>query len=824
MSTNKILEQFPDFSDENSNEKEMAQMGSDRAKKRLRSHVERGEESITSYGKVFVSNAISPLAIAIAEWIEETRNKIVTTKPVAFTKICTIPVEILALITAKSIVNTISKHSPLTSSAIVLGGLIEVELELNNFKELNPSLYETVRRDLDKRSFSYTYKQRKLKETVKRDETVTWTKFTVSEKLHVGLRLIELLVETTGLVEIVMQTYGHKRANMIKPTEKTKAWISDRNSFNSLLTPDYQPMVMLPQSWTEGKLFGGGYHTKHLPSLPLIKARVRFNPNYKEDAHGELEDMPDVYSAVNSLQAVPYKINKFVLKTLETIWDKGAGRGGVPSIEDKIIPNKPLDINTNEVARKDWKRQAVVIHTENKRCFSKRLLYAKIIYLAGKFKDFASIYFPLQVDFRGRAYCIPPFLNYQGIDGAKGMLSFAKGKPITIENGGIKNLAIFGSNMFGNDKVTFEEREQWTKDNEAMILRCAGDPIQNREWEDASKPFQFLGFCDEWARYLKEGEGFISYIVVSVDGSCNGLQIYSLLLKDKLAGELVNLMPSNKPQDVYQRVADEVNDKLKEEATEGVLYAQQWLDFGVTRSTTKRTIMTICYGSTRFATCDFVIEDIRKRADKGEGNPFENNLLKPASYLAKIIWGSIGDNLKSARMGMAFLQNTVGVVAKSQRSITWTTPVGFKVVQKYPETKTKRVRAILFGETMRPRVRSEIEKLDKGKNRRSVAPNYVHSLDAAAMFISVNNSREEGLTNFCGIHDSFGTNACDVDILNKSIRKAFIKLFADTDLFQKFKDDVTRELPLELMDKLPKLPTKGDLDIGLLDKADFFFA
>ena len=56
-----------------------------------------------------------------------------------------------------------------------------------------------------------------------------------------------------------------------------------------------------------------------------------------------------------------------------------------------------------------------------------------------------------------------------------------------------------------------------------------------------TSPYQFLAFCNEWAVTNKQGDGFVSHIPVAVDGSCNGLQLYSLMLKDEKAGKLVNL-------------------------------------------------------------------------------------------------------------------------------------------------------------------------------------------------------------------------------------------------------------------------------------------
>ena len=232
-----------------------------------------------------------------------------------------------------------------------------------------------------------------------------------------------------------------------------------------------------------------------------------------------------------------------------------------------------------------------------------------------------------------------------------------------------------------------------------MDSNCAQDPFRHREWEDASNAFQFLAWCDEWRRYQARGIGekFISHLPVNVDGSCNGLQLYSLMLRDSVAGKLVNLLPSDKPQDIYQLVADAVNEKLRVHASEDRPYAQQWLDYGVKRSTTKRSIMTICYGSTRYSCTDFVIEDLTKRKDKGESHPFVEDLFRPASYLASVIWDSIGDNLKSARVGMKYLQDIAKIVSKDNYLYTGWHRVGFPVYQSYPEMKSKRVKSYAYG-------------------------------------------------------------------------------------------------------------------------------
>jgi DNA-directed RNA polymerase len=148
--------------------------------------------------------------------------------------------------------------------------------------------------------------------------------------------------------------------------------------------------------------------------------------------------------------------------------------------------------------------------------------------------------------------------------------------------------------------------------------------------------------------------------------------------------------------------------------------------------------MTICYGSTRYSCTDFVIEDLTKRKDKGENHPFQDEIFKPASYLAAVIWDSIGDNLKSARIGMDYLQTIATIVAKEQLPVHWVTPVGFPVYQSYPEMKSKRVKAMLMGEVIKPRINTETDLTDKLRMGNGVAPNVVHSVDSAAMMKTVN--------------------------------------------------------------------------------------
>ena len=116
-------------------EKDMRERGINRFNKRV---TERGEESFANYGKTLLANSIRPLSEAIQKYVEdESQTKGVT--PIAKRLLSLIEPDIAALVTAKSVINSITISRKLTSSAINVAGKIEDETALRLFEEVNKS-------------------------------------------------------------------------------------------------------------------------------------------------------------------------------------------------------------------------------------------------------------------------------------------------------------------------------------------------------------------------------------------------------------------------------------------------------------------------------------------------------------------------------------------------------------------------------------------------------------------------------------------------------------------------------------------------------------
>jgi DNA-directed RNA polymerase len=204
-----------------------------------------------------------------------------------------------------------------------------------------------------------------------------------------------------------------------------------------------------------------------------------------------------------------------------------------------------------------------------------------------------TFYFPHNVDFRGRAYPVPPHLSHIGDDLCRGLLLFKEGRPLGER--GLRWLKIHLASMHGASKVSHDDREKYTMDHLDDIFDSADNPLNGRRWwlkaEDA---WQCLAACKELTKALRSPipEEFVSRLPVHQDGTCNGLQHYAALGGDQKGAEQVNLEPLEKPADVYTGVANLVSRIIDEEAAQNIPQAVM-LKGKITRKVVKQTVRIV---------------------------------------------------------------------------------------------------------------------------------------------------------------------------------------------------------------------------------------
>ncbi|CUA90961.1 Mitochondrial DNA-directed RNA polymerase [Chelatococcus sambhunathii] len=825
-------------------EEEMVLAGRDNFYKMIEQAKQRGEEASTGYGQRLLKGLIEPMTKAIEDFVEEAASGKAGRRHKAVRYIILLEPEVVAFLTLKHALDAITKRHVLQRAAIRIADAMADELRLRKFKRTNPDNFRATMSKVEKAT-SQRYKRNVARLMAGRSGvTEDWPK---ADRVHVGQKLIEMLSAVTGLVKIETVAQGlHDTQVYVQATDATLDWINNANEQMDVLAPSFLPTIIPPKEWSSP--FDGGYHSQMPRPLTLIKSR---NRNYLEELANR--DLSQVYSSVNAMQNTAWRINKPVLEVLREAWEIGLPIAKLPSREALQLPAKPDNIAEDEEARREWKKAAARVHTANGKLKSKRIQLRKIIQIADRFAEFDAFYFPHQLDFRGRAYAIPLFLNPQGSDHAKALLTFAHGKPIGDDTGP-GWLAIHGANTYGYDKVSLEDRITWVEERSSLIESVAADPWGEgfEFWTKADKPWQFLAFCFEWAGYIREGAAFVSSLPIALDGSCNGLQHYSAALRDPVGGLAVNLVPSEKPNDIYAAVADvtlrlvrgfvcpngstsgtvhglaKLRKTWAEHGIDEVDMANRWLAFGVDRKVTKRAVMTLPYGSTQYSCREFLEEAVREKLETGAKNPFatdqSDGIFKATLWLQPLVWQAIGEVVKAARVGMDWLKECARLAAAEGLPVTWQTPDGLLVQQSYLDTKAKRIETFLDGRVMKLTIREDLDSIDRRRQQQGIAPNWVHSMDATALRMFVNLAAANGVTSFALVHDSYGTVAADVDIVSVCLRKAFVQLYTEHDPLAEFRVDIAGMLSDEALPELPELPPKGTLDVSLVERSDFFFA
>lgn len=114
---------------------------------------------------------------------------------------------------------------------------------------------------------------------------------------------------------------------------------------------------------------------------------------------------------------------------------------------------------------------------------------------------------------------------------------------------------------------------------------------------------------------------------------------------------------------------------------------------------------------------------------------------------------------------------------------------------------------------------------DASNARSGIAPNFIHSLDAAHLMKVANSCADRGIDSLAVIHDSFGTHAARTDELAWILRETFIDLYQCNPLTA-FRDAVRDQLEddPDIAEQIPALPDQGDLDLEAIRQARYMFA
>jgi DNA-directed RNA polymerase len=782
-----------------------------------------GSESTLPPGLQLIKASIEPTALVIDKFIEDGLAGMASRSVGVVRFMDQFPDRnMLAYITAQAVFNHMGRQATIQAASLAVAVALEDCLNFDDMKKSEPALYKQLIKKLEHSKDSrHRHIVLRVQQKYAGIKPITWG---LPEKMRLGSTLIHLFAQATGLVQITKYHRGvNDTPEILEPTEETLKWLEEAHARCAMLTPPWMPMVVKPLRWNGP--YGGGYLTKQL-RFPLIK---KANRNYLDDL--KQHEMPLVLEALNALQETPWSINKGILNVMREVWDGGGRLGKLPSRDKTELPPKTFnEENPDPEELKAWKKKAAVVYEENIRMRSKRVGMSSKLWLGEKFAEFEEFYFVHNLDWRGRAYPMATFLNPQGGDADKALLQFARSVPLGEH--GARWLAIHGANTFGVDKVSFDSRADWVEEHHDQILECALNPLDgSRWWADADSPYMFLAFCYEWlalSLHVNAGgeqEKFLSSLPCSWDGTCNGLQNFSALLRDEVGGAVVGLVPTDKPCDIYTAVAQASDALITTDAAQGVELGIKWKG-KMSRKLAKPNTMTVPYGATPRGMADQIDGVFRKMANEAQqaGQPldFQFNMFD-SQYIAKKNYEAIGNVVVAARLAMDWLREAAKVVASDGLPIRWVTPSGLLVLQDYREFLGKRLDFDVAGKRCQMMLKLEGDKLDRRKQSAGISPNFVHSLDAAHMMRTVSYCLHEGVTDFAMIHDSYGTHAGNAETLRYQLRRAFVDQYS-APVLEDFRNQMVDQLTPELAAKVPPLPPMGNLDLEQVMHSEYFFA
>lgn len=740
--------------------------------------------------------------------------------------------EQLAYIILNSMLSKVSKYSIgiVNMARLVLLDINNV-LSVEKLKENDPKVYSFLEYEYKHKGPAFINKRKKKLAMIKGFDTDN-----IEVTTKTGTELLNCVLSSgTDIFETFQQ--GFKKPRRIIFSDKAIKFISKNHNRSLDVMFTFKPLVIKPVPHT--KLFGsGGYLIQK--GIPLIKGKKK-NLSIIEDDFNKCDRM---LSLLNRVQDIEWCVNTRVLDVMSYIIDndlidpKSSATnpklyGDMPifkelNIDDMVPKYKYGAIGTDgrfidDLNYKRWFADKQAQELVNDKIIGRRLNYIFAIDTAKQFMKYDKFYYTYQFDYRYRLYPLQQHLNPQQTGNIKALLQFYNGQVLNEE--GLYWFKVHGANCFGLDKAPYDDRVAWVDANIDMIQRVAANPLDTlNDWADADSAFEFLAFCFSMDDYLKDNNVKI-HIPVALDATCSGLQLYSGLLRDREGAEAVNVIGKTR-NDVYEKVADVGNKLLDngtylksltfttkdgEEKTIDTTLEASSLKGKISRRLTKRNVMTTPYSVTQRGMYDQVKELLSE--DEINGNVWwKGDRWVVAKLISDLNATAISHVVKGASKGQEYIKNITENICSKNEYMSWLSPV-FKLpmLQRIPKEKIKRIRTP-FGSLA---LRIATDRVNGQKMLSSIAPNFIHQLDASLMYRTVEKCMEDGVKNFWLIHDSYAVLPNDVPSLNKNVREAYVELFS-RDILKEWVEQLGLEFDNSIM--------INDLDLTEVLESEYIFS
>ena len=606
-----------------------------------------------------------------------------------------------------------------------------------------------------------------------------WEPWSTSVRVKLGAWLLDCIMESSGWFEKMPIWEGRMTFPYVLPTADFLDFKDAVMNEAELFSPLTWPMIVEPNDWSNHEK-GGYILNEVMEGHDLIRKTNPF------PIQGETP-----LAFINKIQKVGYRLNPFTSRVASELQQAGISVGKFLPILHYDLPPKPPDIEENYDSRKKYRRDRAKVENLQKNEFRRSCRTRMTMQAVERFKDVERFYIPWSFDYRGRAYPIPAFLTPQDTDFGKSLIRFSDESYLNEE--AKEWLAFQVATTYGQDKDTWDERQQWVLDHISLIENVAKDPIDNiGSWEGASEPWQFLAACEEYYHCVLVKDRDTTGLAVATDATCSGLQILAGLARDQDTAKLVNVLPSSRPQDAYAKIAETSLPNIPK------ILHQYW-----DRKCCKRVVMTIPYNAKPFSNRTYIRDALK---DKG----FEID-KDDLTIVVQAVRDAMHLVVPGPMSVMRWIEDEVSkAIKRGATELEWVTPSGFVVKQRIMKKKVEVIELKLLGRCQLKVATDDTNEIDKNRHKAATAPNLIHSLDASLLHLTVQDFDNP----IALIHDSVLCRATDMSELSKIVRQKYMYLFAENDYLNDWASQIGAEL---------EPPIIGDLKAASVIESTYFF-
>ena len=744
--------------------------------KQLHDNQRKLEDKEYASASVYGVASIEQLLPLVVGRIQATTNRIKEGKTgVAFREIqqylADIEPEAAAAIACKvtfdKVFSTKPKANKVQNVTDAIGQAVENECMMRHYERNVPGLLHTLKENYFHRSIGTHQKVKVITTLMHRYDVPHWECWGRTNRIKLGGWLIDCIIDASGWFTKEVRREGRKTHTFIIPSTHFLSIKEEVMSTAELFSPLAWPMLIEPNDWTNERQ--GGY---------LLNEVMRGYDMVRRGDPTRIQGETPI-DFLNKIQKVGYTLNPFIVGVAETLLERGEQVGKFVPIVELSLPPKPVDIAENKEARHDYNRKAAEVHNTNAQAFQRSCRTRMTMNAVKVFKDKEKFFIPWSFDYRGRAYPIPAFLTPQDTDFGKSLLKFHEQSFMTPE--AEDWLAFQVSTTYGKNKDTIQDRIEWTQNNHSLITSIATDPLGYlHEWEVADEPWTFLAACDEYYHCIIKCDRHHTNLPVAVDATCSGLQILAGLARDASTAALVNVLPSEKPQDAYKVIAEQAKPHVPE-------CIQPHMD----RKTTKRTVMTVPYNAKPYSNRGYIREALEEKGVVVEKDDLTATVNAVRDAMNVIVPGPM--------KVMKWIESEVAAaIDRGSSELQWVTPSGFVVTQKLMKKKTQEIELQLLGRCKIKVATEDGDKVDRAHHKNATAPNLIHSLDASLLHLSALRFNAP----ISLIHDSVLCRATDMSVLSTIVRETYMHLFAEHDYLTTFAHHIGAETEPPIIDTL----------------------